>query len=315
MPNASSLQTPAYADTSVGLSPPSESQSPASTVAIHESLPVCFSSASLSFCPRLLKAYSQSHLLIATILGIAGVRRPFFPLPFSLMTTRITCPVRDTKITAQLFALENKLDECITKKAEWTAPPAFEARSKVKNAIVAGVKSSKALNIVDLTVIRQQGHGRHTRRLQRRAKLTGDHWENLDARLVSIRKHATGDAAHIVCAFNYFLKEDRTTRSTAADVYEVNKANQGATSQRRSKIDPLHHVLQAARPRQSIDVKLHEYWNAIKGYHKYLLSGSMLPTIPLFPSHAPESETNIGTSGKSEKTAKRKVWDPFYYRI
>ncbi|KAJ7202318.1 hypothetical protein GGX14DRAFT_399482 [Mycena pura] len=39
--------------------------------------------------------------------------------------------------------------------------------------------------------------------------------------------------------------------------------SQGATSQRRSKIDPLHHALQAARLRQSIDVKLHGYWNAI----------------------------------------------------
>ncbi|KAJ7218498.1 hypothetical protein GGX14DRAFT_595078 [Mycena pura] len=216
---------------------------------------------------------------IATILGIAGDRTP----------------IRDAKMTAQLFALENKLDEGITKKAEWTAPPAFDtdvgaaalaitissktnaykgdtatkllmriievkawataaelknpsirkkvraraqyhltqARSKIKKAIVASVKSGEELNIVDLTVIIASkgtdvvvndvlcARVAVMRTVYNEAP-SGDFWENLDARLVSIRKRATGDAERIVRAFNYFLKEDRK-KYTAADVYEVNK--------------------------------------------------------------------------------------------
>ena len=63
---------------------------------------------------------------IATILGIAGVRRPFSSSPFLAHDKQDCTPVRNANMTAQLLALENKPDEGITKKAEWTAPPEFE---------------------------------------------------------------------------------------------------------------------------------------------------------------------------------------------
>ncbi|KAJ7200202.1 hypothetical protein GGX14DRAFT_660764 [Mycena pura] len=45
-------------------------------------------------------------------------------------------------------------------------------------------------------------------------------YDDLNVRLVSIRKHAAGDAECIAHAFNYFLKEDRK-KYTAVDVYET----------------------------------------------------------------------------------------------
>ncbi|KAJ6452961.1 hypothetical protein C8R45DRAFT_1193379 [Mycena sanguinolenta] len=210
-------------------------------------------------------------------------------------------PVRHAKLSAQLFGLENQLNQVLPAQAGWTPTASFEtntaattlaillssktnvykgdgptkilmkiillkgwdvteaalknkhsrklvkgraqyhrtqARSKIKKPIVAGLKPSGILNILDLTsIIASKGDDVVVNevlcaRVALMRAVYVEHpddtfWDFLDLRIENISKAAAGDSGKIVRAFHHVLTVDQK-KYDAEDVYVIEKAGASA---------------------------------------------------------------------------------------
>ncbi|KAJ6503687.1 hypothetical protein C8R45DRAFT_1185492 [Mycena sanguinolenta] len=210
-------------------------------------------------------------------------------------------PVRHAKLSAQLFGLENQLNQVLPAQAGWTPTASFEtntaatalaillssktnvykgdgptkilmkiillkgwdvteaalknkhsrklvkgraqyhltqARSKIKKPIVAGLKPSGILNILDLTsIIASKGDDVVVNEvlcacvaLMRAVYVEhpdDTFWDFLDLRIENISKAAAGDSGKIVRAFHHVLTVDQK-KYDAEDVYVIEKAGASA---------------------------------------------------------------------------------------